>query len=390
MSRVLVEMKAVGKSFPRIHHTTQRLSALWHALRADLDPDTIAVLADINLCIKSGESLALIGENGAGKSTLLKILAGVLRPTTGSVAVHCKVGALLELGAGFHPEFTGRENIRLAASLMGMSPDQVRSATPAIIEFADIGRYIDQPINHYSSGMAVRLGFAVISVFKPDLLITDEVLAVGDESFQRKCTDWIENYLAEGGTLLLVSHSMAEVRRLCSRALWIHQGRIQASGEADEVVDLYLHYAEEQFRKYNELDPDYSGGGYRITDLRINDQDQQDIVVLNRPQLQVSVTLHSSDDRPPVIALGIKDAHGIAVYGTTSEIDGAVPTRISVNRYRFDVCFELDDLKPGRYTVSGHAMEPEGLRLYDTVTRKFELPGDANGKGYLKLDITER
>ena len=386
---MLVEMKGVGKSFPRVQHATQRLSALWHALCGNTDPDAVAVLTDVDLSVKRGESLALIGENGAGKSTLLKILAGVLRPSTGSSMVNCKVGALLELGAGFHPEFTGRENIQLAASLMGMNSAQIQDATPAIIEFADIGRYIDEPISHYSSGMVVRLGFAVISVFRPDLLITDEVLAVGDESFQRKCTAWIEDYLAHGGTLLLVSHSMAEVRRLCSKALWIHQGRIQATGPADQVVDLYLRYTDEQCRQSRRIDDSYVGGGYRITELKINGLGPQDIVVLEEARLQVSAILHSADDRPPVIALGIKDAFGTAVYGTTSEIDGAQPERSAANRYRFEVCFDLETLTPGRYSLNGHAMEPEGLRLYDTVTQDFEIPGEATGAGFLRLDITE-
>ena len=386
---VLVEMKGVSKSFPRVQHSAQRLSAIWHALRGKPEADAIAVLTDIDLSVERGESLALIGENGAGKSTLLKILAGVLHPTTGSTSVHCKVGALLELGAGFHQEFSGRENIELAALLMGMSPRQIQRAMPAIIEFADIGRYIDEPIKHYSSGMVVRLGFAIVSVFKPRLLITDEVLAVGDEPFQRKCTQWIENYLRQDGTLLLVSHSMAEVRRLCRKAIWIHHGRIQASGETDQVVDSYLQYTEEKLRQSDPIDDDYDGSGYRIIELKINNQGQQDMVILDAPRLRVTAIVHASDDRPPVIALGIKDIHGAAVYGTTSEIDGASPIRIGAKRYRFEVCFELDALNPGRYWLNGHAMEPEGLRLYDTVIREFELPGEALGAGYLRLDMTE-
>jgi lipopolysaccharide transport system ATP-binding protein len=160
-----------------------------------------------------------IGENGAGKSTLLKIVAGVIEPTRGRITVGGRVGALLELGSGFHPDYTGLANIDLAAALLGLVPAEIAEKRDEIIAFADIGEHINDPIKHYSSGMVVRLGFAVATTLAPDVLITDEVLAVGDESFQKKCVAWMENYLAGGGTLLLCSHSMYHVQKLCRSAL---------------------------------------------------------------------------------------------------------------------------------------------------------------------------
>jgi lipopolysaccharide transport system ATP-binding protein len=213
---LLVETHALGKSYPLVFHSRDRLRALGRLLLGRRDVNAVPVLRDISLRVRRGESLGLIGENGAGKSTLLKLLTGVLTPTTGTVHVNGRIGALLELGAGFHPDYSGRDNIALSASLYGLSANETRAKLDEIVAFADIGRYIEEPIKHYSSGMVVRLGFAIIAALKPDLLITDEVLAVGDEAFQKKCVRWIEEYLSNGGTLILVSHSMYHRRAGCA------------------------------------------------------------------------------------------------------------------------------------------------------------------------------
>jgi lipopolysaccharide transport system ATP-binding protein len=209
---VLAETRNLSKSYPLVFRSRDRLRALWQLLVGRGHAQAVTVLKDVNICVRRGESLGLIGENGAGKSTLLKLLTGVLTPSTGSVKVNARVGALLELGAGFHPEYSGRDNIALAAALYGLDAAETQAKLPQIIAFADIGRYIDEPVKHYSSGMVVRLGVAIVAALKPDLLITDEVLAVGDEAFQKKCVRWIEDYLGDGGTLILVSHSMYHVQ----------------------------------------------------------------------------------------------------------------------------------------------------------------------------------
>ena len=227
MSSPLLTVRDIGKAWPLDSSPRARASALLRALLGRPIART-PVLADITFMVRPGESLGIIGENGAGKSTLLKLIAGVLTPTSGSVECRATVGALLELGAGFEMERSGRENIAIAAGLMGWSRREIEARAPEIEAFADIGRYIDEPVKHYSSGMVVRLGFAIIATVRPQLLITDEVLAVGDESFQRKCIRWIEDYLVGGGTLLLVSHSTYHIQKLCKHALWLREGRVQA------------------------------------------------------------------------------------------------------------------------------------------------------------------
>lgn len=197
-------------------------------------------LRDVNLQVKRGEALGIIGRNGAGKSTLLKVVARVLRPTLGSVWIRGNTSALLELGGGFHPELTGRENVILKGALLGFSNTQMRQKMDSILEFAELADFIDSPLRIYSSGMVARLGFAVATDVDPDVLIVDEVLAVGDESFRKKSLARMQNFLEVGTTILLVSHSLKDVRELCSRAIWIHEGRIRDSGPAEQVIEAYL------------------------------------------------------------------------------------------------------------------------------------------------------
>ncbi|MEM9302414.1 MAG: ABC transporter ATP-binding protein [Pseudomonadota bacterium] len=380
-AELLVELHGVGKSFPDAWRRNHRTGGLWRALSGQPDEHAVPVLRDIDLEVRRGESVGLIGENGAGKSTLLKVLTGVLRPSQGKVRTHCRFGALLELGAGFHPEYTGRENIELSGALMGLSATEIARVTPEILAFADIGDQIDEPIKHYSSGMVVRLGFAVLSVTRPELLITDEVLAVGDESFQRKCLRWIDNYVADGGTLMIVSHSMDQIRRLCRHAYWLRDGRIEAAGPAGEIVDRYLEYHDR--KNSPDASTEFSAGLYRIVSMRLNDGEDSGIVLEPGTDLRIGFELHSPDDRPPVVAVGIRDRHATAVYGTTSEIDAAVCRRVAPNRYAVEICFPAPPLDSGTYRVSGHAMDPEGLRLFDTVIREFEIPGEQRQEGFI-------
>ncbi len=203
-------------------------------------------LRDVNFSIYAGEAVGIIGENGSGKSTTLKLISRILEPTSGSVSVRGKVSALLELGTGFHPELTGRENIFLNGSLLGLSRKEMAARYDTIVDFSEIGEFIDTPIKHYSSGMVMRLGFAVAINVDPDILLTDEVLAVGDEAFQRKCLDYISMLRRRGVTIVFVSHALDAVRSLCSRAIWLDHGRMIADGPAGEVVDRYLAYENEK------------------------------------------------------------------------------------------------------------------------------------------------
>jgi lipopolysaccharide transport system ATP-binding protein len=199
-------------------------------------------LRDVSFGVYAGEVVGIIGENGSGKSTTLKLITRILEPSSGSVSIKGKVSALLEVGTGFHPELSGRENIFLNGSLLGLSRKEMAERYNDIVDFAEVGEFIDTPVKHYSSGMVMRLGFAVAVHVDPDILLTDEVLAVGDEGFQRKCLDYISTLRKRGVTIIFVSHALEAVRSLCRRVIWLDHGRMIADGPAGEVIDRYLTY----------------------------------------------------------------------------------------------------------------------------------------------------
>lgn len=390
----LVSLRDVGKDYALRTTGTRKLAAMASVLRGrSLPPaSTFKALQGVSFDVKRGESTGLVGVNGAGKSTLLKLIAGVVRPTAGTVAVRGRVGALLELGAGFHPEYTGRENINLACALLGMSPRETRARLDDIVAFADIGEHIEQPVKHYSSGMVVRLGFAVATSVVPDVLITDEVLAVGDESFQRKCIAWMETYLANGGTLLLCSHSMYHIQKLCSRALWIHEGRLRRNGTSADVTREYLAWHEERVPRPSDtarvaqaaLTP---ATQYEIRSMRLNDLDQPDPVTLEQGgALTMSGTVYSPDGRSPGVSVAVVRADGTPVYGTFSELQGYKPQALGPNLFGYAVRFSGLPLLPGRYVARSHAMDPEGMRLFDQVERKFDVVGHSREMGLCRLE----
>jgi ABC-type polysaccharide/polyol phosphate transport system ATPase subunit len=198
-------------------------------------------LKNIDLQVEEGEILGIIGRNGAGKSTLLKVISRVIVPTEGRVRIRGMVSPLLELGAGFHPELTGRENVFLNGTLLGHSRTEIESRLPEIIDFAELETFIDSPLRTYSSGMVARLGFSVATTWKPEILILDEILSVGDEAFQEKCRFRIKKFSDEGTTILLVTHDSYMVETLCSRATWLDHGEIKAMGNAKDVAGMYKH-----------------------------------------------------------------------------------------------------------------------------------------------------
>lgn len=234
---VVIKVGDVWKSF-RMHDAGSR--AFWRALLGGPTRENeFWALKDVSFEVRKGETIGIIGRNGSGKSTLLQIIAGTLRPTEGDVAVSGRVAALLELGSGFNPEFTGRENVFLNAAILGISKQQTKERLSSILEFADIGEFIDQPVKNYSSGMAIRLAFAVIAHVDADILIVDEALSVGDAFFGQKCMRFLRDF-QKRGTLLFVSHDAAAVTNLCSRAIWLDHGIIVAEGSGQEVVEQYM------------------------------------------------------------------------------------------------------------------------------------------------------
>lgn len=236
-AEAVVSVRSVGKNYATYASNLHRF-ARWFGFPAKPSADYWAV-RDVSFELRRGECAAIIGQNGAGKSTMLKIITGTVRPTTGLVHTSGRVNALLELGLGFNPELTGRQNIHLAGGLMGYSGEQIDKILPAIEEFAEIGEFVDQPLRIYSSGMQARLAFSLATAERPDLLIVDEVLAVGDSYFAHKSFDRIRRFREEGSSILVVTHSMTDVRTLCDRVILLEHGRVLKDGPPDEVVDFY-------------------------------------------------------------------------------------------------------------------------------------------------------
>jgi len=384
----LVKIEGVSKIYPRVHKSRERLQAFAALLFGREPAHGAKVLNNINLEVVRGQSLGIIGENGAGKSTLLKVLTGVIQPTTGRVMVHANVAAMLELGAGFQPDFSGMDNVRMKASLMGLSSKELDERLGDILDFADIGEYIHEPVKHYSSGMVVRLGFAVITACRPDLLITDEVLAVGDESFQKKCIRWIQQFLEQGGTLLMVSHSMYVVQKLCQKALWVHAGSIEQYGDVFPVTQAYLAWHEKRSAKDKEMRIKAAGDGayYRIEQFTLAGGEKNDPPTFSMgDDLDIELQIYSPDDRPPVGVVGVVRADGTPVYGVVSDNENAAPVKLADHQYRFRLRLNNIALLPGSYNLSAHTMDPEGIRVFDSQQMAFTITGNTKEVGYIRL-----
>lgn len=243
MNDIVIEVKNATVRFNKSAESISGLKEyIIKMLKRELMFQEFLALKNINFTVKRGESWGLIGKNGSGKSTLLKLISGIIRPYQGNVTVNGSISPLIELGAGFDLELTARENIFLNGALLGYSKKFIESHFQEIIDFAELNDFIDVPIKNFSSGMSARLGFAIATVQKPDILIVDEVLAVGDFAFQQKCKERMENLLSNGTTLLFVSHSIEQVKELCSKAIWIDNGEVRAIGETHSVSQEYMSY----------------------------------------------------------------------------------------------------------------------------------------------------
>jgi ABC-type polysaccharide/polyol phosphate transport system ATPase subunit len=237
-----VELRAVSKRFYFYEHRTSSLRE-WFIRRVLRRPihvgHTAFSLRDVSLRVEPGESVALLGHNGSGKSTVLRLVAGIYRPTAGDITTSGRITAVIELGAGFHPELTGAENIRLYGAVLGLTRRELQVHYDEIVEFAQMRDFLDTPLKYYSSGMEARLAFSVAVCLEPAILLLDEVLAVGDREFRERCLERLRAFHARGGTLMLVSHELEQVRDLCSRGVWLRDGAVVMDGEIDAVLDAY-------------------------------------------------------------------------------------------------------------------------------------------------------
>ena len=238
-NKVAIQVKNVTKSFKLFYDKATTLKeklVFWNRKKAE----SRQVLNNINLTIKKGETVALIGTNGSGKSTLLKLMTKIIYPTKGELITHGKLTSLLELGAGFHPDFTGRENIYFNASIFGLTKEEIESRVDDIIEFSELRDFIDSPIRTYSSGMYMRLAFSVAINVDADILLIDEILAVGDQHFQEKCFAKLEELKKSDKTIVIVTHSLDQVKKLCNRAIWLYEGEVYMDGKPDKVIEEYM------------------------------------------------------------------------------------------------------------------------------------------------------
>ena len=248
MSEVMIEIKDLVKKYNIYDDPIDRLKETL-SLRSKCYHREFVALDGLTFNVEKGDAIGILGKNGSGKSTLLKMVTGVLTPTSGTLKVNGKIAAILELGAGFNMEYTGRENIYLNGTMMGYTKEEMNERIDGIIEFADIGEFIDQPVKIYSSGMFARLAFAVAINVDPDILIVDEALAVGDTRFQIKCINKMKDLKESGTTILFVSHATEQVKRFCNKAIWLKDGKVKNMGESSEIVDIY-----EDFMKYGTID----------------------------------------------------------------------------------------------------------------------------------------
>ncbi len=350
-------------------------------------------LQDVSFAIRPGEVVGLVGRNGAGKSTLLQLVCGTLEPSSGSLAVQGRVAALLELGAGFSPDFTGLENIYINAAILGLSRAQVDAQLDAILAFADIGDFIHQPVKTYSSGMFMRLAFAVATSVDPDILVIDEALSVGDGAFARKSFDRIMRLKDAGKTILFCSHSMYQVEALCSRALWIDGGRLRMDGTPADVTSAYTASlnadAAAPTGQGRTLLPGAvaAGAGYgRIVEVVAQVDGERvprgEAAQVMSGQSTLALTLGFSIDPIlpiPALALGISDANGLTVASATTHNDGFELHMDAQGQGQATIVFEKFPLLKGRYSVTAFLVSEDAVHVYDQVERSVLV--DVRQKG---------
>ena len=348
-------------------------------------------LEDVSFTLPRGEGLALIGENGAGKSTLLKILAGITAPTSGEFRVSGKIASILELGSGFHPEFTGRQNVVLNAAMLGLSQEELRRKMPDIIAFSELGDFIDQPVKTYSTGMAMRLGFSIATQVEPDVLIIDEALSVGDGYFQKKCMDRLRLFVGGGGTLLFCSHAMYYVSAFCQRALWLRQGKAEALGPTEEVVREYENFlvAKSAQAAAHTGDhapaPPLSALPARIASARLLGGGA---LYAQGDPWELEVAWESEDPRLAFhLGVGINRVDGIEVCSFATHLDGLEP--VSGERaYTARLAIPSLPLVKGEFTLYIFLLDEEGLHIYDqrVIPGSFQVRSPAYVFGLVRVE----
>lgn len=383
-----IELKQLTKQYKVFPTPTKRLLySLTHLKR--FEPSIFSAITDVTLNIPKGQILGIIGKNGAGKSTVLKLITGVSFPTTGEVKVQGRISSLLELGAGFNPELTGMENIYFQANLLGISKSEIKAKVPDILSFADIGDFINQPVKNYSSGMFARLAFATAINVNPDILIVDEVLAVGDIAFQFKCIEKMKEFAQKGVTIIFVTHSMMSLYRFCERAVWIDKGKVIMDGTVEDVVPRYEDSLKRQNDTADALSPVVTEF-LKMESAYLQTIDEKPQTQFNLHQtIEVKcdyVITQSLVDEPYVAISVVKEGLPYDIFGvyptlpeyTLAKEAGKYTLKIRLNNPMFNI---------GTYDVYVAIMEKSGIsQLYFNRVASFEVVGEFKTLGLVDVD----
>ncbi|MCG7983993.1 MAG: ABC transporter ATP-binding protein [Candidatus Thiodiazotropha lotti] len=355
----------------------------------------VDALAPIDLTIPKGTTFGVIGDNGAGKSTLLKLLAGTLTPTTGSLHIEGRKSAILELGSGFHSEFSGLENIQLACSLLGLSAAETAERTPQIIEFSELGVAIHRPVKSYSSGMFVRLAFSVITSIDPDVLIVDEALSVGDALFQKKSMDRMMRFRDEGRTLVFCSHNLYQVKELCEQAVWLENGVVMGMGESAKVVDDYQDSVRQRqkagSRDRAAPEAEAAGDVYLTEVVLEGGIDTPENIPLYQTGDHFAIRVEADIGSRPAddvhIGLVLIRNDGLQVYGVSTLIDQLGLYPIADKRYGVRLVFDPINLMSGDYALEAWLIDRSGLHVYDSrpVCCQFRVRHETSEVGMVKM-----
>ena len=395
MAETVIKVEHLSKAYKLFDKPSDRLKETLHPFGKRYSRDFFA-LNDVSFEVKKGECIGLLGKNGAGKSTLLKVLTGVLTPSAGKVSVKGKVSALLELGGSINPEMTGMQNIYLNGTLMGFTKEEMDSKVDDILAFADIGDFINQPVKMYSSGMFARLAFAVGVNVDPEVLIIDEVLAVGDVRFQMKCMNKMKDLMGGGTTVLFVSHDINAVRRLCSRAIWFEQGKIVREGNVDRVAASYEDFMKSGIihdvipeKKKAKLSKSLSGIA-EIQNFQILDQMGNDIDIIRSNQpLRIKVDYEVIDENitNPVLGIALLRSDDEYICGLNTKLDNiTIPWKKGLNA--FDLVYDKGLLVDGGVYYFTVALEDETASVMIhgvSKIREFEVIRDYTAEGIFTI-----
>ena len=371
----VLRAEQLGKEYKLYDSPRKRLRAL---LTGGEHHRSHWALRDVSFELGRGQCMGVVGNNGAGKSSLLKLIAGTLQPSVGKVERHGRITAILELGAGFHPDFTGRDNLYFGASLIGISAAEMRGLEQSIIDFSELGEAIDRPVKTYSSGMTVRLAFALVTALEPDVLIVDEALAVGDQQFQKKCIERIEAFRKNGCTILFCSHSLYHVRQLCNRVLWLEGGQQKAFGDTELVLasyeaDIRAKEAAAAAPPPQAAAPEQQAtatplghaSGAKLVAVEVENLGEGELPLLQSPDLVVCMRAQLPPNETPQFGVMLEQLHGTGVTSAGTHYDNVVATHLGDGLWQAKLRFPKIQLFSGQYTVSAYLFDLQGLVVYD-------------------------